>query len=539
MKFMDVLQASDARLLWEDARSILQSQGATEQLLNLMASCNPLALEDSQLQLSIPSSFANRLLERERDQVEKALSQAAFEPTTFMIAGAQASSPAPSAPEPTVNTAAAQPQPTFTPAATPSPLPQTLASSPATLQPEAPSKFKANPSFGAQTSMTMEQWQAYQRQASVAETPAPPQPAAAQATEAAPKNPLVEIVAEKDATLTFDTFVEAEENRYALQAAKQVANGSPQYNPLFIHGSSGLGKTHLLRAIQNYIAVNDPSRQCVYRIATDFRDDYVKAMQGDRSVKDALTRNYQNIDVLILDDIQHIANAQGTMEFFFDTFNYLMSNGKQVILAADVPPAEIGMDERYSSRMSQGFSVAIHTPTLEFKRVLIETFYERMHAEGIPGTLTRDDLTLMADRAGGNIRSIRAFVQDCLLRSTHQENGRLEPADIMAAAAERWSREGLHISIEDIQSLVQSTYSVSRQDLVSNKRNKEIAQPRHIAIWLSRELTDSTLQEIGRHFGGRTHATVKHSIAWVEETMETDRLFQDRVNRLRDRLGGS
>lgn len=539
MKFMDVLQASDTRLLWEDARSILQSQGATEQLLNLMASCNPLALEDSQLQLSIPSSFANRLLERERDQVEKALSQAAFEPTTFMIAGAQASSPAPSAPEPTVNTAAAQPQPTFTPAATPSPLPQTLASSPATLQPEAPSKFKANPSFGAQTSMTMEQWQAYQRQASVAETPAPPQPAAAQVTEAAPKNPLVEIVAEKDATLTFDTFVEAEENRYALQAAKQVANGSPQYNPLFIHGSSGLGKTHLLRAIQNYIAVNDPSRQCVYRIATDFRDDYVKAMQGDRSVKDALTRNYQNIDVLILDDIQHIANAQGTMEFFFDTFNYLMSNGKQVILAADVPPAEIGMDERYSSRMSQGFSVAIHTPTLEFKRVLIETFYERMHAEGIPGTLTRDDLTLMADRAGGNIRSIRAFVQDCLLRSTHQENGRLEPADIMAAAAERWSREGLHISIEDIQSLVQSTYSVSRQDLVSNKRNKEIAQPRHIAIWLSRELTDSTLQEIGRHFGGRTHATVKHSIAWVEETMETDRLFQDRVNRLRDRLGGS
>lgn len=539
MKFMDVLQASDARLLWEDARSILQSQGATEQLLNLMASCNPLALEDSQLQLSIPSSFANRLLERERDQVEKALSQAAFEPTTFMIAGAQASSPAPSAPEPTVNTAAAQPQPTFTPAATPSPLPQTLASSPATLQPEAPSKFKANPSFGAQTSMTMEQWQAYQRQASVAETPAPPQPAAAQVTEAAPKNPLVEIVAEKDATLTFDTFVEAEENRYALQAAKQVANGSPQYNPLFIHGSSGLGKTHLLRAIQNYIAVNDPSRQCVYRIATDFRDDYVKAMQGDRSVKDALTRNYQNIDVLILDDIQHIANAQGTMEFFFDTFNYLMSNGKQVILAADVPPAEIGMDERYSSRMSQGFSVAIHTPTLEFKRVLIETFYERMHAEGIPGTLTRDDLTLMADRAGGNIRSIRAFVQDCLLRSTHQENGRLEPADIMAAAAERWSREGLHISIEGIQSLVQSTYSVSRQDLVSNKRNKEIAQPRHIAIWLSRELTDSTLQEIGRHFGGRTHATVKHSIAWVEETMETDRLFQDRVNRLRDRLGGS
>ena len=127
----------------------------------------------------------------------------------------------------------------------------------------------------------------------------------------------------------------------------------------------------------------------------------------------------------------------------------------------------------------------------------------------------------------------------CLYLTAWAEGKTIEPADIVAAAAEVWPADGVLVSIDDIQQMVQSQFSVSRQDLVSNKRNKEIAQPRHVAIYLARELTDSTLQEIGRKFGGRSHATVKHSIAWVEERMEQDRLFHDQVMRLRDRLGGS
>ena len=202
------------------------------------------------------------------------------------------------------------------------------------------------------------------------------------------------------------------------------------------------------------------------------------------------------------------------------------------------------MDERFTSRMLQGLPVAVQSPSLEFKRVLIDTFYQRMKCGDGPeaaGDLTSDDLSLMAERAGGNIRSIRGFVQKCLFTSAAlaAEGKAIEPADIVAAAAEVWPADGVLVSIDDIQQMVQSQFSVSRQDLVSNKRNKEIAQPRHVAIYLARELTDSTLQEIGRKFGGRSHATVKHSIAWVEERMEQDRLFHDQVMRLRDRLGGS
>ncbi|MEY8677361.1 chromosomal replication initiator protein DnaA [Granulimonas faecalis] len=524
---MDQSMQSDARLLWDDATDLLAGTDAPEQLVRMMASCDPQDFSGGTLTVGAPSGFASRVLERERPRLEEALSSAAFEPVTVAFSAPSREVAAPT-PAPAALTAPpSQPAP-----AVQAPVPRT--------QPRPVS------TAGDPNTMTYEDYLALYGKGSPSQEPAAPsgQDAGPQPAGRA-ANPLVELCGEGDASLTFDTFVEADENRFALQAAKQVANGSTAYNPLFIHGSSGLGKTHLLRAIQNYIATNDPERQCVYRVASDFRDDYVAAMNGkDRSVKENLSRNYKDIDVLILDDIQHIANAQGTMTFFFETFNHLIEHGKQIVLAADVPPAEIGMDERFTSRMLQGLPVAVQSPSLEFKRVLIDTFHQRMKGGDGPeaaGDLTSDDLSLMAERAGGNIRSIRGFVQKCLFTSAAlaAEGKSIEPADIVAAAAEVWPADGVLVSIDDIQQMVQSQFSVSRQDLVSNKRNKEIAQPRHVAIYLARELTDSTLQEIGRKFGGRSHATVKHSIAWVEDRMDQDRLFHDQVMRLRDRLGGS
>lgn len=548
---MDPSTESDARLLWDDAVGILSGAGASPQLLKMAASCVPLDYSGSTVTVAAPSGFAGRVLERERPALEGALSQAAFEPVTLAIDGARRESAAPVATQaaPTSQTAPealAAPQ---APANAQVPLAQTPATATPqvvapTVQPAPEATGPQGPdlsSFGHRPTITMEEYLAIYGRGSNKGDDGADRPRIAESPRV---NPLVTACGEGDATLTFDTFVEADENRFALQAAKQVANGSTAYNPLFIHGSSGLGKTHLLRAIQNYIAVNDPERQCVYRVASDFRDDYVSAMRGgDNPVKENLARYYRDIDVLILDDIQHIASAQGTMGFFFDTFNYLVEHGKQIVLAADVPPAEIGMDERFTSRMLQGIPVAVQPPSLEFKRILIETFYRRMREEGnieAAGVLTPDDLALMAERAGGNIRSIRGFVQKCMFTSTAlaAEGRALEPADIVAAAAEIWPAEGLIVSIEDIQSLVQTAYSVSRQDLVSSKRNKEIVQPRHVAIYLARELTDSTLEEIGRKFGDRSHATVKHSIGWVEDHMRSDRVFHDQVARLRERLGG-
>lgn len=508
---------SDAQLLWADAcDELAHSENAQ---LNKMAQASKVSSLNAQtLSVIAPSSFAQHTLEKEKETIEKVLEHVAFEPITLLVTCEK----------------------------------HRVISS---------EENRSSSIPGSTTSISYSQFIELQKRNNPAASPA------VVAGHSVPRselpNPLLEPVAEKDATLTFDTFIEADENRFALQAAKVVANGifdtSPitkteqkieegvnsalnQYNPLFIYGGSGLGKTHLLRAIQNYIALNDPSRTCIYRIANDFIGDYTRALK-ETGRMEALEEAYRGIDVLILDDIQHLKSAAKTVDFFFDTFNHLISHGKQIVLAADEKPIELGMPERITSRLSSGISVSVQAPTIEFKRVLIETFYDRMKAEGgigSEGELSPDHLAFMSECAGGNIRSIRSFVQDCLFRATQlgKAGETFEDTDIMAAASERWSREGRRISIEDIQHLIQNQYGISHRDLVGEKRSKEFSRPRHVAIWLSRELTDSTLREIGSHFGGRSHATVKSSIHWVEEQMEMDRLFFDRIILMRERLGG-
>ena len=347
---------------------------------------------------------------------------------------------------------------------------------------------------------------------------------------------------------TFDSFVEGEENQFALMAAKQVANGgTTQFNPLFIYGNSGLGKTHLLLSIKNYIAANDPTRLCVYKTAREFIKDYTSAMapDNDKSIRDSLVESYRSLDVLILDDIQHMIRAAGTIEFFFDTFNYLIAHSKQIVLAADVPPAELGMPERITSRMASGFPASIQLPTLEFRRNLIRTFYRRDKAEGLRGSegvIENDVLDAMAGFCGNNIRLIKSYVQQSLFLAS-QIQGKNPDVKFTQDDAEALAKEngllGRHnVSIKAIQSMVEHEMGVSHDEIVSNKRNKEIARARHVAIWLCRLLTDHTYKEIGERFGGRTHTTCLHSCEWVDGVLRqrTDRYLIDTVTGLRRRL---
>ncbi|MBQ1449878.1 MAG: AAA family ATPase, partial [Eggerthellaceae bacterium] len=323
------------------------------------------------------------------------------------------------------------------------------------------------------------------------------------------------------------------------------------YNPLFIYGKSGLGKTHLLRAIQNYIAQNDPDRLCVYKDASTFMSEYVSAMQNrDNGDFEALRNNYHGIDVLIIDDIQTFLNKTSTITFFFDLFNYLSSNGKQIVLAADRSPAQLGMgksgfDERITSRLGSGFSISIQVPSFELKLLLIKEFYRRQkedalrtHIPYMNGTITDDDLRFMAERAGNNIRDIEGFVQSCIIMASRRNGARevLTRDDILRIAGEKWPMSKKQVTIAQIQRLVETYYDVSHNDLVGDKRNKELMEPRHIAIWLSRELTDSTLADIGKRFGGRSHATIKHSISWVERQKKEDKTFYDQISRIQDTI---
>lgn len=359
------------------------------------------------------------------------------------------------------------------------------------------------------------------------------------------KNPYQEAVPNVvGSKLTFDRFVQGEENMFAFQAAQQVACGinSQSYNPLFIYSKSGLGKTHLLRAIQNYIIQNDPERVCIYKTATEFVDEYTRAWQSIEH-KGALYERYKHVDVLIIDDIQNMRTAAGTIKFFFDTFNTLMASGKQIVLAADRSPQELQMgeskfDERETSRMDSGVTVTIQVPNYELKYNLINSFYDYMHHDAennaekdMLGTITPEQRAYMARLAGSNIRVIEGFVHTCLMQAGRLKHlkKQLTDADILAIAEKKWPKQQKTVTMEQVQHVIEMRYGVDHKDLIGSKRNKELMEPRHVCIWLIRELTDSTLADIGDKFGNRTHATIKHSITWVNAKTKEDRLFYDRL----------
>ena len=483
----DIIE-TDAEALWEDGLDLLADQHISEPLAAMLRSCTPASLEDGTLTITTSMRLVQKTILKNSATIENCLSQAAFENITLEVM-----------------LVAADPKPA--------------------VQQPAPEVREAD-----------DLWD------NVAEKTPKPQ-----------KNPLVETITDNDSRLTFERFIQGDENVFAYQAALQVAEGvnKQTYNPLFIYGKSGLGKTHLLRAIQNYISQNDPTRLCVYKDASTFMSEYVNAMKNRESGDfEELKNNYHGIDVLIIDDIQTFLNKTSTITFFFDLFNYLISNGKQIVLAADRSPAQLGMgksgfDERITSRLGSGFSISIQVPSFELKLLLITAFYNRQkedaantHVPFMDGNIDNDSLKFMAEHAGSNIRDIEGFVQSCLILASRRNKAgeELSHEDILRISEEKWPMSKKQVTIAQIQRLVESYYDVSHNDLVGDKRSKELMEPRHIAIWLSRELTDSTLADIGKRFGGRSHATIKHSISWVEKQKREDKTFFDQISRIHDTI---
>lgn len=502
---MQTNQDSDAALLWEDVMSLLATrEDVNKSTLAMIESCVPTSMDDETFHVSTTLAFAQRKISQHAHIIEECLRQASFQELKLVVdlvkdtRTVQISNEV--SPEELTTLSGATTD--FSPA----PAPQSAVAAP--LIQESDAQYAAR---------------------------------------------VTEEINQTDSKLTFERFVAGEENRYALEAAKQVANGyNNSYNPLFIYGKSGLGKTHLLRAIQNYIAKNDPSRTCIYRAAADFVDEYVLAATGraGTSVPATMNARYQNVDVLIIDDIQNMMTAGGTIRFFFKTFNTLMDHNKQIVLAADRSPSQLGMgntmfDERDTSRMDSGLSVSIQVPDYELKLNLINAFYERMrqdaideHLDGVVGTISEEMRRLMAERAGTNIRVIEGFVQSCLMQANKRERAgqTITRADIIDIASQKWPTGQRIVTVDHIQRGVEKFYDVAHEDLIGSKRNKELMEARHVGIWLTRELTDNTLAEIGKKFGGRTHATVKHSIAWVDDYRKRDRIFSDRLETIKDSI---
>ncbi|MCC6758030.1 MAG: chromosomal replication initiator protein DnaA [Candidatus Omnitrophica bacterium] len=325
---------------------------------------------------------------------------------------------------------------------------------------------------------------------------------------------------------SFDNFVIGPSNRFAYAAATAVAESPAKaYNPLFIYGQVGLGKTHLMQAITQQIRKTDPSLSICYISSEKFTNELIDAIRH-RSTPN-FRQKYRNIDVLLIDDIQFIAGKESTQEEFFHTFNALHNNRKQIIISSDRPPKEISnLEERLSSRFAWGLITDIQPPTYETRVAILKKKIEREPVE-VPDNV----IFFIAEQIKTNIRELEGALIRVVAYSLLEEKPiSLEMAKVILKDMVKETVK--IISVEMIQKEVADYYNISVTELKAKKRNKNILQPRQVAMYLSRQLTKLSLPEIGQAFGGKDHTTVLHSCKKMAQDVSDDRDLKSVMEKL-------
>ena len=333
-----------------------------------------------------------------------------------------------------------------------------------------------------------------------------------------------------DARFTFENFVVGKTNELAHAAARRVAESTTvPFNPLFLYGGVGLGKTHLMHAIAWHIRTHYPQRRVIYLSAEKFMYQFIRALR----FKDAMSfkEQFRSVDVLMIDDVQFISGKESTQEEFFHTFNALVDQNRQVIISADKSPSDLeGMEERMKSRLGWGLVADIHPTTYELRLGILES-----KCASIETSVPKNILEFLAHKITSNVRELEGALNRIMAHST------LVGRTITIDSAQDLLRDLLRANarrttIEEIQKKVAEHYQVRISDMHSPKRLRVITRPRQVAMYLSKQLTSRSLPEIGRKFGGRDHTTVMHAIAKIEELMETDRSLAEDVDLLRRML---
>jgi len=331
---------------------------------------------------------------------------------------------------------------------------------------------------------------------------------------------------------TFDTFVIGTGNRFAHAASLAVAEAPAKaYNPLFLHGGVGLGKTHLMHAIGHYVLDHDPDAKVVYLSSEKFTNEFINSIRDNNT--EAFRNKYRKVDVLLIDDIQFLAGKESTQEEFFHTFNTLHEESKQIIISSDRPPKEIPtLEDRLRSRFEWGLIIDIGPPDLETRIAILR---KKADADGLD--IPNEVMGYIASQIDSNIREL----EGALIRVVAYSNLLNQPLtpDLAAEALKSIipSSTPKVISILDIQKVVGDHYSIKLEDFSAKKRTKSIAFPRQVAMYLSREMTDSSLPKIGEEFGGRDHTTVIHAHEKISKLMKTDSTLQDDVKQIKSKLG--
>ncbi|MBR4407119.1 MAG: chromosomal replication initiator protein DnaA [Clostridia bacterium] len=336
---------------------------------------------------------------------------------------------------------------------------------------------------------------------------------------------------------TFENFVVGKSNQFVYAGARAVAeNPGKKFNPLFIYGGVGLGKTHLLHAIGNYIMQFSPQLRIKYVTCEKFTNDYIESMLSrDEESKMEFREKYRNVDVLMVDDIQFLSKKEGTQEEFFHTFNDLHQNNKQIILTSDRPPKEIAtLAERLASRFSSGLIQDIQMPDFETRIAILRKKAQQEHF-----LIDDDVIEFIADKISTNIREMEALLSKVHFFATLLGKKSASLQDAKDAIAENFEAQKENLSMDTITDAVCTYYDVLKQDLLGKKKSKDIVEPRMIAIYLINEIMDVPLISIGKFFGGRDHTTIIHARDKVSDQLKHDIDLKNAISELKSLINNA
>jgi chromosomal replication initiator protein len=335
-----------------------------------------------------------------------------------------------------------------------------------------------------------------------------------------------------DPRFTFKNFVVGKPNEFAYAAAQRVAEGAQvSFNPLFLYGGVGLGKTHLMHAIAWHIREHNPARRVLYLSAEKFMYRFIRALRSQDTM--SFKETFRSVDVLMVDDVQFIAGKDATQEEFFHTFNALVDQGRQIVISADKSPSDLeGIEDRLRSRLNSGLVADIHATTYELRLGILHSKAEQM---GV--VMPQKVMEFLAHKIASNVRELEGALNRVVAhsqlvgRSITLESTQEVLHDLLKASDRR-------ITIEEIQKRVAEHFNIKLSEMSSARRSRQVARPRQVAMYLAKQLTSRSLPEIGRKFGGRDHTTVMHAVKKVDELRGSDQNFSEDVELLRRMLQG-
>ena len=332
---------------------------------------------------------------------------------------------------------------------------------------------------------------------------------------------------------SFENFVVGEENRYAYSAANAAAQNPGSINPLYIYGGPGMGKTHLLLAVAHDVLARNPKARVRYTSCEGFLNAFLESLRSKTMYE--FREEFRNVDYLLVDDVHTLGNKTSLQEEFFNTFNTLYGLGKQIILTSDKQPSEIpGLEKRLVSRFFSGVTTQITQSSFETRLAILKQEQQCLHLK-----LSDEVLSFIAERISSNIRPLKgALMSLSMYAAAMKKEIDLETAKGILSDQLEKEAESRAISVEEIQKAVAEFFNIQVYDLTGPKKPKNIAEPRMIAMYLSRKLTSKPHQEIGRAFGGRSHGTVIHAVKQIEENSLKDEELKSVLNQLQRKLRG-